>query len=123
MKKKSAAKVVLLVSLALFFVGLLVASIVSTNYGNTEMRRLSVMTDRGVAISLEVYKPKTATKDNPAPAVMLIPGGNASVEYMSDAGLELARRGIVAIGIEPYTIGKSDVEKDNEGLGSIDVTD
>ena len=42
---------------------------------------------------------------------------------MSDAGMELARRNIVAIGIEPYTIGRSDVEKDNDGLGSIDVTD
>lgn len=81
------------------------------------------MTDRGVAISLEVFKPKSATRENPAPAVMLIPGGNASVEYMSDAGMELARRNIVAIGIEPYTIGRSDVEKDNDGLGSIDVTD
>jgi hypothetical protein len=123
MKKKYSFKSLLLISLAVFLVGLLIASLFSTNNGKTEMRRLSVMTDRGVAISLQVYKPKTATRKNPAPAVMLIPGGNASVEYMSDAGLELARRGIVAIGIEPYTIGKSDVEKDNEGLGSIDVTD
>ncbi len=123
MKKKNTVKKVLAAALCLFLVGLLVASVVATNSGKTEMRRLSVMTDRGVAISLEVYKPKTATRDNPAPAVMLIPGGNASVEYMADAGLELARRGIVAIGIEPYTIGRSDVELDNEGLGSIDVTD
>ena len=123
MEKQRSVKRLLLISLAVFLIGLLIASIVSTSNGQTEMRRLSVMTDRGVAISLEVYKPKTATRENPAPAVMLIPGGNASVEYMSDAGLELARRGIVAIGIEPYTIGKSDVEKDNDGLGSIDVTD
>jgi len=122
MKKKFSAKKLLLVSLAVFLVGLLIASLVSTNNGKTEMKRLYVMTDRGVGISLEVYKPKTATRENPAPAVMLIPGGNASVEYMSDAGMELARRGIVAIGIEPYTIGRSDVEKDNEGLGSVDVT-
>lgn len=122
MKKKFSAKKLLLVSLAVFLVGLLIASLVSTDNGKTEMRRLYVMTDRGVGISLEVYKPKTATRENPAPAVMLIPGGNASVEYMSDAGMELARRGIVAIGIEPYTIGRSDVEKDNEGLGSVDVT-
>lgn len=123
MKKKFSVKGLLLICLAVVFLGLLLASLVSTNGGKTQMRRLSVMTDRGVAISLEVYKPVTATRDNPAPAVMLIPGGNASVEYMSDAGMELARRGIVAIGIEPYTIGRSDVEKDNEGLGSVDVTD
>lgn len=123
MKKKLSVKSLLLISLAVFMVGLLIASLVATNNGKVEMRRLSVMTDRGVSISLEVFKPKTATRKTPAPAVMLIPGGNASVEYMNDAGLELARRGIVAIGIEPYTIGRSDVEKDNEGLGSIDVTD
>ena len=123
MKKSVNVKRLFLIFLAVFLVGLLIASTVATNGGATEMRRLSVMTDRGVAISLEVYKPKTATRENPAPAVMLIPGGNASVEYMSDAGMELARRGIVAIGIEPYTIGRSDVELDNEGLGSIDVTD
>ncbi|MBP5224465.1 MAG: hypothetical protein J6Z38_02640 [Lachnospiraceae bacterium] len=121
--KKFSLKHLLLIAVAVFFLGLVVAYGVATNGGKTELRRLSVMTDRGVAISLEVYKPKTATRENPAPAVMMIPGGNASVEYMSDAGMELARRGIVAIGIEPYTIGRSDVEKDNQGLGSVDVTD
>ena len=82
-QKSSSVKVLLFISLAVFIVGLLLASLISTNNGKTEMRRLYVMTDRGVAISLEVYKPKTATRETPAPAVMLIPGGNASVEYMS----------------------------------------
>lgn len=123
MKEKQKLTKVFLVSLAVFFIGLIIAYSTMTDGGNVEMRRLSVMTDRGVAISLEVFKPKSATRENPAPAVMLIPGGNASVEYMSDAGMELARRNIVAIGIEPYTIGRSDVEKDIDGLGSIDVTD
>ena len=121
--KKLGVMRLLIISLFVFIFGLFLAYTVATNGGKTELRRLSVMTDRGVAISLEVYKPKTATRDNPAPAVMLIPGGNASVEYMSDAGMELARRGIVAVGIEPYTIGRSDVEKDNNGLGSIEVTE
>jgi dienelactone hydrolase len=121
--KKLTTMRLLVISLAVCLIGLAIAHSVATNGANTELRRLSVMTDRGVAISLEVYKPTTATKANPAPAVMLIPGGNASVEYMSDAAMELARRGIVAIGIEPYTIGRSDVEKDNNGLGSQEVTE
>lgn len=123
MKKTGRLTRIFLIAVAVFLAGLLLASFIATNGGQTQMRRLYVMTDRGAAISLEVYRPVTATRDNPAPAVMLIPGGNASVEYMSDAALELARRGIVAIGIEPYTIGRSDVEKDIEGLGSVDVTD
>ncbi len=122
MKKKSLKKI-LLCSIAIFLAGMLLASLVATSGGKVELRRLSVMTDRGVAISLEVYKPVTATRENPAPAVMLLPGGNAAVENMSDSGMELARRGIVAVCVEPYTIGRSDVEKDNEGLGALDVTD
>ncbi len=122
MKKTISIKKMLCISLVIFLVGMMLASFISTDGGRVEMRRLSVMTDRGVAISLEVYKPVTATRDNPAPCVMLLPGGNAAIENMSDSALELARRGIIAIGVEPYTIGKSDVEKDNEGLGTLDVT-
>ena len=122
MKKTISVKKMLCISLVIFLVGMMLASFISTDGGRVEMRRLSVMTDRGVAISLEVYKPVTATRDTPAPCVMLLPGGNAAIENMSDSALELARRGIIAIGVEPYTIGKSDVEKDNEGLGTLDVT-
>lgn len=122
MKKKFTLKSILFVSLAVFMIGMLLASFISTDGGKVELRRLSVMTDRGVAISLEVYKPVTATRNNPAPVVMLLPGGNAAIENMSDSALELARRGIVAVGVEPYTIGKSDVEKDNEGLGALDAS-
>lgn len=122
MKKTLTVKRLFLISLAVFLVGMMLASFISTDGGRVEMRRLSVMTDRGVAISLELYKPVTATRDNPAPCVMLLPGGNAAIENMSDSALELARRGIIAIGVEPYTIGRSDVEKDNEGLGTLDVT-
>lgn len=122
MKKKLTLKRILFASLAVFMIGMLLASFISTDGGRVELRRLSVMTDRGVAISLEVYKPVTATRENPAPCVMLLPGGNAAIENMSDSALELARHGMIAIGVEPYTIGKSDVEKDNEGLGTLDVT-
>jgi hypothetical protein len=41
---------------------------------------------------------------------------------MTDLAIELVRKSIVAIEIEPYTIGQSDVEKDNEGLVPIDVS-
>ena len=85
MKSKFNAKKILLCAIAVFLVGMLLASLISTNGGSVEMRRLSVMTDRGVSISLEFYRPVTATRENPAPAVMLIPGGNAAVENMSDS--------------------------------------
>lgn len=62
MKNKISVKKLLLCSIAVFLAGMMLASLISTSGGKVELRRLSVMTDRGVAISLEVYKPKTATK-------------------------------------------------------------
>ena len=93
MKKTISVKKMLCISLVIFLVGMMLASFISTDGGRVEMRRLSVMTDRGVAISLEVYKPVTATRDTPAPCVMLLPGGNAAIENMSDSALELAQIG------------------------------
>ena len=54
MKKKLSVKRIFLISLAVFLVGLMLASFIAVNGGKTEMRRLYVMTDRGVGISLGV---------------------------------------------------------------------
>ncbi|MDI9460317.1 MAG: hypothetical protein QM373_11475, partial [Bacillota bacterium] len=69
-------------------------------------------------MSAKLWRPKTATAENPAPAVILVPGGNANLEYMSSVSLELARRGYVAIAIDPYTIGRSDVIQPTPDLGA-----
>ncbi len=74
--------------------------------------------DEGALLSAKLWRPVNASASNPAPAVILVPGGNANLEYMSSISLELARRGYVALAIDPFTIGRSDVIQPTPNLGS-----
>jgi uncharacterized protein len=54
-----------------------------------------------------LYKPKTAVAENPAAAVVLAHGISGSKEMVSGIGLELSRRGFVALCLDLYGHGKS----------------
>lgn len=58
--------------------------------------------------SFLVFKPKTASSDNPAPAVMASHGGANSREMQLPTYIELARRGFVVIAIDAAGHGHSD---------------
>jgi pimeloyl-ACP methyl ester carboxylesterase len=120
MKKMNGSKaaVTLFLAVLVFFACLFVARVVETNGGNVDVDRLAIATNEGAVLSAKLWRPKTATAENPAPAVILVPGGNANLEYMSSVSLELARRGYVAIAIDPYTIGRSDVIQPTPDLGA-----
>ncbi|MGN1163287.1 MAG: hypothetical protein ACI4S4_00630 [Candidatus Ornithospirochaeta sp.] len=118
MKKSRNLWTILLISILVFFLGLWSASWVESSGGKVDVDRLSVTTDGGYVLSLKMFRPKSATSENPAPAILLVPGGNACVEYMSDVAIELARRGYVAVGVEPYTIGRSDLAPSTKDLGT-----
>jgi len=55
----------------------------------------------------DLFRPVSATADNPAPLVVVVPGFQRSKEALSNIAIELARRGIVAIAIDPYAQGGS----------------
>ena len=54
-----------------------------------------------------MFKPRTATAENPAPLVVVVPGFQRSKETLSNLSIELSRRGIVVIAIDPYAQGGS----------------
>lgn len=85
------------------------------------MDRLALSTDENATISVKVWRPINNTAANPGPAVVLIPGGNACLEYMSSVSLELARRGYTAYAVDPYTIGRSDIREATTDLGALTV--
>jgi hypothetical protein len=114
----SKALTTLIVGVLAFFVFLAVAHLVETNGGKVDVDRLTIATDEGAVLSAKLWRPKNATAQNPAPAVILVPGGNANLEYMSSTSLELARRGYVAVAIDPFTIGRSDVIQPTADLGA-----
>jgi dienelactone hydrolase len=104
--KNSAVKI-LLFSLALILVGDIGAYLVQTAGGTVEVTGFTLPTENGQWIKADLFKPNTATRENPAPIVVVCPGFERSKETMTSYSIELARRGIVVVTIDPYNQGAS----------------
>lgn len=68
-----------------------------SGWGKVKVRNMILTTQDGDRISALLYKPKTATAENPAPALLFAHGGNDMLEQAGNYALELARRGYVVI--------------------------
>lgn len=97
------------------------------DFGNISISTVSLSTQNGNRISARIFKPHSATAQNPAPAVILTHGLTVNKESYSQYGLELARRGFVVILPDMLNHGDSDVTgpevyfapaKVNEAYGS-----
>ena len=68
-----------------------------SNWGKTEVSHMVLVSPDGDEINAMLYKPDTATAENPAPAAMIAHGGNDMLEQMGAYALELSRRGYVVM--------------------------
>jgi len=85
-------------------------------------------TQNGQWLVADLFKPESATAASPAPLVVVVPGFQRSKEALSNIAIELARRGIVAISIDPYAQGGSSASMSKraattEGYGMFAVVD
>lgn len=94
--------------LALFVGGFSLASHSETAGGYVTVERVDFVTNDGCRMSAKLYLPQNAAAETPAPAILALPGGNASLENLSAVAIELSRRGYVVMAVDPYTIGRSD---------------
>ena len=83
------------------------ASIVQTNFGKVDITLERLDTENSQYIYYDLYKPKTATAENKAPFIAIIPGFQRSKEALSNIAIELSRRGYVVGLIDPYAQGLS----------------
>ena len=79
---------VILLSLVLFIGGFSTASYSEISGGTVKVDRIDFVTDEGYRMSAKLYVPQTATEDSPAPGILALPGGNASLENMSSVAIE-----------------------------------
>jgi acetyl esterase/lipase len=93
--------------LALLIVSSLGASLVQTSFGRIEVHSIKLPAQNGQWLVADLFRPLSATANNPAPLVVVVPGFQRSKEALSNVAIELARRGIVAISIDPYAQGGS----------------
>jgi len=114
--------------LAIVILSSFAASRIQTSGGDIQVYDIKIPAQNGQWIVGDLFRPRSATSDNPAPLVVVVPGFQRSKEALSNTAIELARRGIVAISIDPYAQGGSSVSMSRiaattEGYGMFAVVD
>jgi hypothetical protein len=84
-----------------------VASFIQTSFGKVEVNAFKIATQNGQHLVFDLYKPHSATNDNKAPFIVVVPGFQRSKEALSNIAIELSRRGMVIALIDPYAQGLS----------------
>jgi len=106
----------------------LLASLIQRSWGRVQVTGLTIPTQNGQWLVADLFRPRTATAEQPAPLVVVVPGFQRSKESLANISLELARRGIVVIAIDPYAQGGSSSSASaqsatTEGYGLFAVVD
>lgn len=98
----------LVLSLVLVLISAVGASLVQTDGGTVKVKEMYWETSTGVGLSALIFKPDSATAENPAPAIVVSHGRYNNKEMQEGNFVELARRGYVVISIDMYGHGDSD---------------
>ena len=104
------------------------ASQIQTAGGSIQVDSIKIPTQNGQWVVADLFKPRSATADSPAPLIVVIPGFQRSKEALSNIAIELARRGFVAASIDPYAQGSSSaslsrIAATTEGYGMFALVD
>lgn len=86
----------LILCLVLIGSSALLGHAIQNDFGTIDVDYIRIVDENGFAITGKLYRPMTATDDDPAPGVLLLHGMNNDKDTEGPAALELARRGIVA---------------------------
>lgn len=97
------------IALLLCLIGSLGVSLIQTNGGKVEVTEINYVTGSGYVQNALLFRPKTATAKNPAPAIMLSPGWSNVKELQDTFYVEYARRGFVVLAIDMYGHGNSEI--------------
>lgn len=80
---------------------------IQSAWGKVRVTSIRLPTENGQWVAADLFRPLAASAEKPAPGVVVIPGFQRSKETQANISLELARRGIVVIAIDPYAQGFS----------------
>jgi len=81
---------------SIFLLGIFISVTLDSDFGRLEVKTVLIV-DGSRELSGLLYRPTFASAINPSPAIVLAHGIGGSKEMMSGIGLELARRGFVAL--------------------------
>lgn len=110
---KDHSKRLLAIAIGMMLISMIFANLLMTNFGHVTVTKIKTETDAGLTLSALLYKPDTATEENPAPGVVVVHGWWKTKESQSSTAMELARRGMVVIAVDMYGHGDSSEVRDN----------
>lgn len=83
------------------------ASLLQRSGGRVQLTSIVLPAHNGQWLAADLFRPRSATEETPAPAIVVVPGFQRSKESLSNLSIELARRGFVVIALDPYAQGNS----------------
>jgi len=98
----------LVIALVVILGGSLLANAINTVGGSVDVKDVRWVGSYGTYFSALLYIPKGVSVENPAPAVLVIGGGDTNREAMQNWSLELARRGYVVLDFDKFGEGYSE---------------
>lgn len=115
MKKTVKNSIVLIaILLCVVFVCMIFANLIQRDFGKVDVSISSFDNDLG-SITYKLYVPKGVSKDNKAPAVLLLHGYQNDKETSGAYAIELARRGYVVMAIDEYGHGSTNISMIERG--------
>ncbi len=93
--------------LALLFILSFLSFLVQSDFGNVNVKSHTLYSSNNQYVVYDLYKPSSASKENKAPFIVVVPGFQRSKEALSNIAIELSRRGNVVALIDPYAQGMS----------------
>lgn len=96
------------IALAIILAGSLLANAINTIGGSVTVKDVRWAGSDGTMLSALLYIPDGVTVKNPAPAMLVIGGGDTNREAFQNWSLEFARRGFVVLNFDKYTEGYSE---------------
>jgi hypothetical protein len=104
------------------------SSRIQSDWGRVQVTGVVFPTQNGQWLAADLFRPRTATAEKPAPLVVVVPGFQRSKETQANVAIELARRGMVVVSIDPYAQGMSSSSQSvraatTEGYGMFAVVD
>ena len=128
-KKNSCVKLIA-IALILVMISCIGASLIQTGGGKITVTDTRIPMPNGETLRVLIHRPATATKDNPAPCVIVSHGYHATLETQDITSIELARRGFVVFNMDTYSAGDSSgtveeygYNRTYNGLGMLQLVD
>lgn len=118
----------LLISLGVLALSCVLAARIQSGGGSIQVQSITVPAQNGQWVVADLFRPRSATAESPAPFIVVIPGFQRSKEALSNIAIELARRGFVTAAIDPYGQGSSSASRSRiaattEGYGMFALVD